>query len=126
VVRDAIPQGLPDGTMVAHKTGTLADYLHDAGIVFAPGGDFVLVVMTENENFEAALGAIQGVTAAAFAPYAAAGQPLLSAQDAFWSESAPGTSLPYVRIETGEGAVGPTSTASAGAGSEVAAVTGIE
>jgi len=111
-VRDAIPQGVPAGVVVAHKTGTLEGYLHDAGIVYAPGGDLVLVVMTENEDFGAALEAIQAVAAAAYLPYASDGQPLLSAQDAFWSESAPGASLPYVRSEAAEG------------GSDMAAATG--
>ena len=42
---DGIPAGLPPGTEVAHKTGTITRVHHDAGIVF---GDvpFVLVVMT--------------------------------------------------------------------------------
>ncbi len=42
---DGIPAGLPPGTEVAHKTGTITKVHHDAGIVF---GDvpFVLVVMT--------------------------------------------------------------------------------
>ncbi len=96
---DGIPQGLPDGTLTAHKTGTLEDFLHDAGIVYAPGGAFVLVVMTENEDFDAALETIQDVAAAAYVPFASAGQPLLSARDAFYAESPAGTFLPYVGTE---------------------------
>ena len=69
---DMIPAGLPEGADVpiAHKTGTLDTYLHDAGILYAPGGDFVLVVMTENASFEGALRTIQAVAGAAYAPYA--------------------------------------------------------
>jgi len=41
-----IPAGLPAGTRVAHKTGWITAISHDGGIVFTPGGDFVLVVLT--------------------------------------------------------------------------------
>lgn len=43
--KDMIPAGLPPGTPVAHKTGELTGVLHDAGIVSAPGGDYVVVLM---------------------------------------------------------------------------------
>lgn len=46
-VRDRIPAVLPDDTPIAHKTGLIARYVHDAGIVYAPGGDYVLVLLTE-------------------------------------------------------------------------------
>jgi beta-lactamase class A len=42
---DAIPAGLPDGTPVAHKTGTITRIHHDAGIVFTKR-PYVLVVLT--------------------------------------------------------------------------------
>lgn len=42
---DAIPAGVPPGTAVAHKTGTITRIHHDAGIVFAPQ-PYVLVVLT--------------------------------------------------------------------------------
>ena len=45
-LNDLIPQALPAGTEIAHKTGRLDRYLHDAGIVYAPGGDYVTVLMT--------------------------------------------------------------------------------
>jgi beta-lactamase class A len=41
---NAIPAGLPPGTVVAHKTGTITRIHHDAGIVFGPK-PFVLVVL---------------------------------------------------------------------------------
>ena len=41
---DAIPAGLPPGTAVAHKTGTIARIHHDAGIVFGPR-PYVLVLL---------------------------------------------------------------------------------
>ncbi len=43
---DLIPYSLPAGTAIAHKTGLIDQYLHDAGIIFAPGGDYVMVLMT--------------------------------------------------------------------------------
>ena len=49
-INDLIPLQLPQGIAVAHKTGIFEQSLHDAGIVFAPGGDFVLVLMTEWER----------------------------------------------------------------------------
>ena len=44
-----IPADLPPGTRVAHKTGTLRGCANDVGIVDAPGGPFVLVLMNEGE-----------------------------------------------------------------------------
>jgi beta-lactamase class A len=41
---DGIPSGLPSGTAVAHKTGTITGIHHDAAIVFAPR-PYVLVVL---------------------------------------------------------------------------------
>lgn len=44
-----IPADLPTGTRVAHKTGTLRGRANDVGVVHAPGGPFVLVLMNEGE-----------------------------------------------------------------------------
>lgn len=41
---DAIPAGLPPGTPVAHKTGTITRIHHDAAVVYGPT-PFVLVVL---------------------------------------------------------------------------------
>ena len=41
---DAIPAGLPSGTVVAHKTGNITRIHHDAAIVFAPR-PYVLVLL---------------------------------------------------------------------------------
>jgi len=43
--RDGIPQGLPPGTKVAHKTGTITRVHHDAGIIYGSKPS-VLVVLT--------------------------------------------------------------------------------
>jgi len=42
---DAIPAGLPPGTPVAHKTGSITRIHHDAAIVYGPR-PFVLVILT--------------------------------------------------------------------------------
>jgi beta-lactamase class A len=54
---DAIPAGLPAGTPVAHKTGSITKIHHDAAIVYAPR-PFVLVVLVrglEDQKQSAAL-----------------------------------------------------------------------
>lgn len=44
---DEIPAGVPAGTPVAHKTGSITATLHDAALVFPPGrSPYVLVVLT--------------------------------------------------------------------------------
>jgi beta-lactamase class A len=44
-----IPAGLPPGTPVAHKTGSITATLHDAAIVYPPDRKpYVLVVLTRN------------------------------------------------------------------------------
>jgi beta-lactamase class A len=46
---DEIPAGLPPGTPVAHKTGSITGVLHDAAIVYPPGRPpYVLVVLTRH------------------------------------------------------------------------------
>jgi beta-lactamase class A len=41
-----LPQGLPTGTEIAHKTGDLYGYMHDAGIVYGLKTDYVVTVMS--------------------------------------------------------------------------------
>ena len=44
---DGIPAGLPRGTLVAHKTGSITKISHDSGLVVRPDGtSYVLVVLT--------------------------------------------------------------------------------
>src|SRR5213079_1172348 len=45
---EGIPAGVPRGTRVAHKTGWIGEFVyHDAAVVYpAPGGSYVLVVLT--------------------------------------------------------------------------------
>ena len=45
--REGIPAGLPEGTSVAHKTGSIKSGYHDAAIIEIPGRKpLILVVMT--------------------------------------------------------------------------------
>jgi beta-lactamase class A len=45
---EGFPSGLPTGTRVAHKTGWLTSFYHDAGVITRQdGSSFVLVVLTE-------------------------------------------------------------------------------
>lgn len=43
-----IPAGLPEGTKCANKTGDTDDFQHDAAIVYSPGGDYILCIMSSN------------------------------------------------------------------------------
>ena len=45
-INDRLPAELPQGVVVAHKTGNLPGLTHDAGIIFAPSGPRVVVAMT--------------------------------------------------------------------------------
>jgi len=45
---EGFPSGLPAGTRVAHKTGWLTSFYHDAGVIIrSDGSSFVLIVLTE-------------------------------------------------------------------------------
>ncbi len=43
-----IPAGLPDGTVCANKTGELSTAENDAAIVFSPGEDYVLCIISND------------------------------------------------------------------------------
>jgi len=48
VFNSMIPNGLPEGTHVAHKTGSITEIHHDAAIVYPQdGAPYVLIVMTQ-------------------------------------------------------------------------------
>ena len=78
---DGIPKGLPPGTRVAHKTGTITRIHHDAGIIYGPH-PAVLVVLTRGIETEAESDAlIARITKALFpwtaGPFASPSPPLL-------------------------------------------------
>lgn len=46
--RDGLPKYLPESITTAHKTGDIGWFKHDGGIIFAPAGDILLVVLSES------------------------------------------------------------------------------
>lgn len=66
---DLIPGGLPPGTRVAHKTGSITGIRHDAAVVLPEdGAPYVLVVLTRGfEETERAAEAIRAVASAVHA-----------------------------------------------------------
>jgi beta-lactamase class A len=46
-----LEEGVPEGTPMAHKYGWIADTHADAGIVFSPGGDYILVVFVHQQDW---------------------------------------------------------------------------
>lgn len=51
IYRGGIPTGVPE-TEVADKVGFLDGLLHDAGIVYSPKDDFILVVLTDGYSWD--------------------------------------------------------------------------
>lgn len=49
-MKDRIPKLLPVDTVVAHKTGLENGICHDAGIIFTPQGDLMIIALTRHEN----------------------------------------------------------------------------
>jgi beta-lactamase class A len=54
-MKDRIPKKLPEGTVVAHKTGLERGVCHDVGIVYTPNGNFLISVLTRHRNPKARL-----------------------------------------------------------------------
>lgn len=44
---DRLPALLPEGTQVAHKTANWTNATHDAGIVYSPAADYLIVVLSD-------------------------------------------------------------------------------
>lgn len=49
-LNDRIPKYLPKNIVVAHKTGELFGFKHNAGIVFSPKGDYIIVLFSNTRN----------------------------------------------------------------------------
>lgn len=65
-LKDGLPKLLPKDTVVAHKTGDLGYFKHDAGIVFTEKGDYIIVVLSESESPKGAQIRIAEVSKAVF------------------------------------------------------------
>ena len=47
-LNEALPKYLPSEIAVAHKTGDIDLFKNDAGIVYVPNGDYIIVVLSES------------------------------------------------------------------------------
>lgn len=56
--KDGIAAGVPEGTPVAHKTGSYADATHDVALVWGPGGPYTIAVMSDQPNNWPAVAAV--------------------------------------------------------------------
>ncbi|MBM3139178.1 MAG: hypothetical protein FJZ92_02935 [Chloroflexi bacterium] len=76
---DLIPAALPSGIAGAHKPGEMGSLLHDAALVYAPAGDYVLVTLTEHDdNDEGASNATRRVSRIVFDAYRGGAAPAAS------------------------------------------------
>ena len=48
-LNNKLPKYLPQGTIVAHKTGEIGYSSHDGGIVFSPKADYIIVVFSKSD-----------------------------------------------------------------------------
>ncbi|MFN0147590.1 MAG: serine hydrolase [Dehalococcoidia bacterium] len=68
-LREGIPAGLPGGVAVGNKTGNVADDTHDVAFVEAPGGAYVLAVLSDRSwNWSAHVAVSEAVYRALAAP----------------------------------------------------------
>ena len=49
-LNDKLPKYLPPDTKIAHKTGEIDFATHDAGIVYSPKGDYIIVVLSNSDS----------------------------------------------------------------------------
>ncbi len=49
-VNNKLPKDLPQGVVMAHKTGDLNGYSHDVGIVYTPKGNYIIVIMSNTDS----------------------------------------------------------------------------
>ncbi|HSD98472.1 MAG TPA: serine hydrolase [Patescibacteria group bacterium] len=50
LLNEKIPKYLPEDTTIAHKTGELDSFSHDAGIIYTPKGNYIIVVLTNTTD----------------------------------------------------------------------------
>ena len=48
--KDGVAAGVPEGTAIAHKTGSYSDATHDVALVWGPGGPYIISVMSDQPN----------------------------------------------------------------------------
>ncbi len=47
---EGLPKYLPENQVVAHKTGDIDQFKHDAGIVYTNKGDYLIVVLSQSDS----------------------------------------------------------------------------
>lgn len=65
-----LPGFLPQNVEVAHKTGDIGWFKHDAGIVYTPNGDYVIVILSESNFPEGAQERIAEISKAVYEYFA--------------------------------------------------------
>ena len=65
-LNEKLPQNLPNNIEIAHKTGEIDDYTHDAGIVYAQNGNYIIVVLTKSDDTQAANDRISAISQAVY------------------------------------------------------------
>jgi len=53
-LNEKLPKYLPESLIIAHKTGEIDEYSHDAGIIYTPDTRYILVVLTKSSDTDAA------------------------------------------------------------------------
>jgi beta-lactamase class A len=49
-LNNKLPKYMPKDVVIAHKTGELGTFTHDAGIVYTPKGDYIIVILSEADT----------------------------------------------------------------------------
>lgn len=49
-LNNKIPKYLPNGIVIAHKTGEIYGFSHDTGIVYTPNGDYIIALFSESND----------------------------------------------------------------------------
>ncbi len=65
-LNEKIPLNLPEDLEVAHKTGEMDDFSHDAGILFIDGHPTIVVVLSQTDDTDAANSRIAAISQAVY------------------------------------------------------------
>lgn len=64
-----IPRYLPEDIVIAHKTGELDEYTHDAGLILDRRGNYLLVIMSKSKQPDLAANRIADISKAIYSHY---------------------------------------------------------
>lgn len=65
-LNEKLPKYLPKNLAIAHKTGELDSFSHDAGIIFAKKDDYIIVVLTDTDDTDKATENIARISKAVY------------------------------------------------------------